>query len=258
MRFLAILLVFVNSLQAQKTEIAAHRGKTFLRPENTVRSINKALALGVKYIEIDIRTSKDGKLVIMHDGSLKRTTNSNAKVTDLTWKELQELKICGWLNLGLGNDKIPSLEEVASLMVNWNQKNPQQIVNLYVDCKDAEAEKLIKTLSDYGLLKESVFYGKDEFLKELKRINPDIKVLAGLKNESDLVLKQKDLEPYAFDISSHLISKNLIDKIHQMGILVFSDLLFLDDNAKNYKMAKKAGLDIIQTDRPKRALKVLN
>src|SRR5262249_10137449 len=71
--------------------VIAHRAGRALSPENTLAAIRKAISLGVDYVELDIRAAKDGPLVIMHDGSVDRTTNGQGKVKELTLAEIRAL-----------------------------------------------------------------------------------------------------------------------------------------------------------------------
>ncbi len=82
-----------------------HRGARGYEPENTIRSFEKALSLGVDAIEFDIRASKDGEIVVIHDATLDRTTNGVGFVRNHTLAELREL------NVGQ-SERIPTLAEV--------------------------------------------------------------------------------------------------------------------------------------------------
>src|SRR5437016_9697029 len=63
--------------------VIAHRAGRGIMPENTLSAIRNAIKLGVDYVELDIRATKDGHLVIMHDGTVDRTTNGKGAVRDL-------------------------------------------------------------------------------------------------------------------------------------------------------------------------------
>lgn len=71
--------------------VIGHRGNRAHAPENTLESLQQALALGVDAVEFDLRVSRDGTLVVMHDSSLERTTESTGPVSGLTVAELREV-----------------------------------------------------------------------------------------------------------------------------------------------------------------------
>ena len=68
-----------------------HRGARAYAPENTLRSFARALELGVNAIEFDVRQTKDGQLIVMHDDKVDRTTTGKGLVKDLSLKEIKEL-----------------------------------------------------------------------------------------------------------------------------------------------------------------------
>src|SRR3954463_10063616 len=69
----------------------AHRGASGYAPENTIAAFDKALDMKADYIEIDVQRSKDGKLVIIHDTTVNRTTDGTGYVKDLTFDQLESL-----------------------------------------------------------------------------------------------------------------------------------------------------------------------
>src|SRR5260221_725361 len=89
--------------------VFGHRGAMGYEPENTLRSFEKAIELGVTMIELDVFVLQDGSVVAIHDPVLNRTTNGNGIVTN---KSLQEIKM---LDAGKG-EKIPTLQEVLDVV----------------------------------------------------------------------------------------------------------------------------------------------
>ena len=70
-------------------KVLGHRGCAGIGPENTIRGFKRAMDLGVDFIELDVRMSRDRKLVVIHDDKVDRTTNDNGYVRDLTFEELK-------------------------------------------------------------------------------------------------------------------------------------------------------------------------
>ena len=66
-----------------------HRGARAYAPENTLASFKKALEIGVDAVELDVRKTKDNQLVVIHDADVKRTTNGEGLVSELTLKEIK-------------------------------------------------------------------------------------------------------------------------------------------------------------------------
>ncbi|MBU4448930.1 MAG: glycerophosphodiester phosphodiesterase [Proteobacteria bacterium] len=106
------------------TKIMGHRGSPADEPENTLRSFRRALAVGVAAVELDVQLTKDGRLAVIHDETLDRTTNGRGPVQDFTLAELKKL------DAGRG-EPVPSLEEVFDLV--------QGKADLVVELKQPEA-----------------------------------------------------------------------------------------------------------------------
>jgi glycerophosphoryl diester phosphodiesterase len=93
----------------------AHRGHSIAYPENTLEAYSKAIELGVEMIECDVNITRDGKLVMMHDPTLDRTTTGTGKVSASTWDEIQQLDASGKFNEEFAGVKVPSTEETLLL-----------------------------------------------------------------------------------------------------------------------------------------------
>ena len=108
---LGVLLALTSD--AAVTQIIAHRGASAERPECTLPAIERAIETGATAAEMDVRTSRDGKLYILHDTTLDRTTDGNGPGSELTLAELQKLDAGSWFDPKYRGVKIPSLIEAA-------------------------------------------------------------------------------------------------------------------------------------------------
>jgi penicillin amidase len=117
---------FVNVTNSQEAKVATspvwrvqqiigHRGASAVAPENTQASTHAAIAAGATAIEVDVRLSKDGRLVLRHDEALERTTNGTGSVKDKTLAELRELDAGSWFDPKFGGQRIPTLAEALAL-----------------------------------------------------------------------------------------------------------------------------------------------
>ena len=107
--------------------VIAHRGNHVKVPENTVASVNEAILCGADYVEVDLRTTKDGRLVISHDASVDRMTNGKGKVRDLPFEAIEKLKVGADSNAAY---RIPAFEDVLHACKGR--------INIYLDFKDAD------------------------------------------------------------------------------------------------------------------------
>lgn len=84
-----------------------HRGAAGHAPENTIAAIRTGISMGVDFVELDVQRTRDGRLVLMHDNLVDRTTNGTGAIRGMTWEELQ------LLDAGDG-ERVPSLEEALA------------------------------------------------------------------------------------------------------------------------------------------------
>ena len=97
----------------QVAQIIAHRGASAERPECTLASIRRAIEVGATAVEVDVRTSRDGKLFLLHDATLDRTTNGKGPAKALTLAALQSLDAGSFFDPAYRGERIPSLIEAA-------------------------------------------------------------------------------------------------------------------------------------------------
>lgn len=103
----------IRNAAANVSQIIAHRGASAERPECTLSALRRAIKVGATAVEVDVRTSKDGLLFVLHDATLDRTTNGKGPASALTLAELQQLDAGSWFDAKFKNERIPSLIESA-------------------------------------------------------------------------------------------------------------------------------------------------
>ena len=145
-------------MDGKRIILAAHRGDKARHPENTMPAFKAALELGMDMIETDIHMTKDGELVLIHDGSTLRTTGVDAQISELTLAEAKKLNAGATFPTGEAAE-IPTVREFLELikdtkmLVNWEFK-------VYPSENEAAAfeaaDKLIALLEEYGMTERSM------------------------------------------------------------------------------------------------------
>jgi glycerophosphoryl diester phosphodiesterase len=229
-------------------KIAYHRGANRYAPENTLPAIREAVRLGADYIEIDIRTTADGKHCLLHDSKLDRTTSGKGLVKEKTGDEISKLDAGSWFGKLYANAKLPTFTQAIEAY--------GKDANFYLDCKDISPEQLARYMQKHQILDRSVVYQGYDYLAKLNQIEPRARGLAPFSNleQWDKVLA---LKPFAVDASWKLVSKENIEKCHAAGIQFFSDALGLNENVEQYRKAIQCKIDVIQTDYPLRVLRAI-
>jgi len=155
-------------------QIFAHRGFSSLYPENTMTAFRKALEAGADGIELDARMTQDGKIVVMHDPTVDRTTNGKGKVRDLTFAEILGLDAGIKKGVVFENERIPVLEQVfdelgGKLLLNVELCNYEEGDNRLL------ANQTVELIEKYKLV-DSVIISSFRFnnLVYIKDKNPNI------------------------------------------------------------------------------------
>lgn len=155
----------------------AHRGGIVPGyAENTLAAYRRAISYGVDVIEIDLRGTRDGEVIILHDETLERTTDGRGKVTDHTLEELKQL------NAGSG-ESIPSYAEVLDLVADTG-------VKLLLDIKVSpvlDKGKVVRLTESHDAVLD-VIVGVRTLgdLRQFRRLNPNIRTLGFIRRPEDI------------------------------------------------------------------------
>lgn len=98
-------------------QIIGHRGAAEYAPENTLEGIHAAADMGIKWVELDVKLTKDDVPIIMHDDELDRTTSGSGLVAHTTYEEIKELDAGSWFGDSFTGAKIPTLEEAVDVLI---------------------------------------------------------------------------------------------------------------------------------------------
>ena len=104
-----------NEASGAVQRIIAHRGASSDRPEDTLCALQQAIEIGATAVEIDVRTSKDGVLFLLHDATVDRTTNGHGPASAMTMAELKKLDAGSWFDEKYRGVQIPTLREALQL-----------------------------------------------------------------------------------------------------------------------------------------------
>lgn len=164
---------------ARSPLIIGHRGASAKAPENTMAAFRRAIDAGADGIEFDVRLTRDGVPVVIHDNNLKRTGGSHYRVADLSLAELKEINVGSWFDTNLfASERVPTLEEVFQLF-----DSSDHLLYLEMKCDAAERDRLAQTCCDFlrgSSLKERVIVEcfDLEVIESVKKIDCDIKTAA--------------------------------------------------------------------------------
>lgn len=234
--------------------VAAHRADHDLYPENSIPAIQSAIDKGIDIVELDIRETKDGILVLMHDESIEKKTNGKGKVSDLTWAALQAFHL---VKDGITTtEKIPTFEQALQLT-----KGKIMIdIDFKSDSKTA-MHSTCKMVQSMGMQKQVLFFVYDYKDADLVReIAPDIPVMPRVRNavQTLAVVKQGRYPILHGDDSFYTDSLMQIARNANMRVWMnaLGDYDDLGEQGFDSLLQKKA-VNVIQTDRPAGLLQYL-
>jgi glycerophosphoryl diester phosphodiesterase len=149
--------------------VIAHRGAHNGIPENSLAAYQKAIDLGCDFVEIDVRTTKDGKFVSIHNSTVDEYVSGvKAKVSDLNLSELKSLDIGKNYGTQWKNTRIPEFDEILKLCHGR--------IGIYLDLKAAPVSQLVQLIKREGMEKDIIWYissSDSKDINELKASCPD-------------------------------------------------------------------------------------
>ncbi|UZD73188.1 MULTISPECIES: glycerophosphodiester phosphodiesterase family protein [Bacillus] len=203
--------------------LIAHRGSSAIEPEHTALSYARAIKDKADYIEIDLRETKDGHLIAIHDKTVDRTTDGKGLTEDLSLAEIKKL------NAGKG-EKILTIEEIIEKF--------GQTANYYIETRESNGslvmeKKLIDILQKYKLIsshKAVIESFSEKSLKKVRSMNKSVPLVRLLKDKEAENINDKQLQAirtYAdtVGLNAKLTNEAAVKRIHhnKMKVHVFFD-----------------------------------
>jgi len=99
-------------------KIIGHRGAAGYAPENTLEGIHTAADMGVEWVELDVKLTKDGVPILFHDETLERTTNGSGLVMETSYEEIRALETGSWFSDSFAGVSIPTLEQAIDVLID--------------------------------------------------------------------------------------------------------------------------------------------
>ena len=245
--------------------VVAHRGDWRNFPENSLEAIDNAIKMGVDIVELDVKKTKDGELILMHDRTLERTTTGKGLVSENTLDYIRSLNLKNGCNIRTVH-KVPTLEEAllhakGKIMINLDQ------ADLYFD-------QIYELMKKTGTTKQIIMKGRKpaaevkrqfgDYLKDV--IYMPIVDLDTAEAERQIEAFIKDMSPVAFELlfvkDSNLLPKKLASTLKGRSLIWYNtlwdtmagghddDMSLQNLDAGYGYLIDTLGCRIIQTDRP--------
>lgn len=219
--------------------VVAHRGAHAGIPENTLAAYRKAIELGCDFVEIDVRTTKDGQLVSVHNATIDAyAPGQTGKVKEMTLAELRALDIGSRVGPEWKEERIPTLEEIFALCAGK--------IGIYLDMKDAETEAVLGLVRKHGMERACVWYAGPKQQREVTALCAECVPMPDPGPEKLLPRMLENFKPRVVASSFDQLSEGFVATCHAAGAIVIVD----ESDASSWEPMLAWGVDGIQTDDP--------
>jgi len=260
--FVFLSILPLNNISAQdylpkpksaNVYVVAHRGAHIGIPENTLAAYKKAIELGCDFVEIDLRKTKDGKFVSVHNSTIDAYTDGKVKgkVGDFTLAELKQLNIGERVGPEWVNERIPTFEEILQLCKGK--------IGIYLDLKEPDVKAQIDIIRKYGMEQDIIWYIPASYMdviKEVKKICPKCIPMPDPGPKENIKKVFDEVHPIVIATDMGELNSEYMSIAKELKIRVIVD----EDKGteEEWDRILNWGTDGIQTDNPARLIKYLN
>ncbi len=243
-RLTLLLTLSALSLTAQSKHVVviSHRGEHLHHPENTMPAFEAAYKAGADFIEVDIRTTSDGKLVLMHDGTTERTAGVKNEIAKMTFDEVRSLDAGASFSPEFKGTRVPTFDEALSFV--------EGKMGIYMDCKQASAKDLVDAVHAHHMQDHVVVYCGRQLCRGILDLEPAMKLMPEARNATaaQSLIDTLHLKVLAFDASD--FQDDVISVAKSANVAIYVDRLGPADNEASWQDAVDRGAAGIQTDKP--------
>jgi glycerophosphoryl diester phosphodiesterase len=226
--------------------VVAHRGAHNGIPENSLPAYEKAIELGADFVEIDVRTTRDGNLVSIHNATIDAyVERRTGKVNEMTLAELRTLDIGVRVDSKWKGTRIPTFEEILSLCKGR--------IGIYLDLKDADVGEVVDVIREYNMEQEIIWYASPRNLEKLGKLCEQCIPMPDPYTEKNLPKIIERFKPDVIAATWDDYSKRFVETCHDAGAIVIVD----ESDPSCWEDAVAWGSDGIQTDHPEELIAYL-
>jgi len=251
--FFVLVFCFSGLLlsQGDKVTITAHRGASGHAPENTVASVMAAASMKIPFAEIDIQETADGEIILLHDGSLKRTTGFDKNIWEASYAEVKKLDAGSWYSDKFKGEPVPLFSSLLDSIKGKIGLNIELKTNGH---EKKLADRAVKILKDKKA-EHSCYFTSFDYLqiKRVKEIDPTIKtglIFGGLPENLDVFKADCDI----LSVNNKLVDEDFVKKAKANNKEIH---VWTVDDEKEMKRLIDLGVTSIITNYPDRLLKLL-
>ena len=227
--------------------VVCHRGDHTHAPENTLAAFANAIKAGADYVEIDLRTTVDSQLVIMHDATVNRMTTGTGLIKDMRYDSLSKLRVKDKTHPEWGEFPIPLFSQVLELC--------KDKMYIYLDFKNADPGAAYRLIQKYGMEKQVVVYiNAEPQFYGWRRVAPAMPLMVSLPGSvKDTASLQRFLDrvhPEILDGDYDQYTQEMITMAQRLGYVVLPDIQGPAEGPALWEQPVQKGINALQTDHP--------
>jgi glycerophosphoryl diester phosphodiesterase len=243
-------------------QVIGHRGASGLAPENTLAAFRLAADLGAHFIETDLQLTRDGRVVILHDGTLRRTTDGRGRLAGKTFEQLRKLDAGSWFPKRLlrrrrtparfAGERIPCIEELFELA-------QERDLGLYLEMKTpcapgAERAVVAAIRAAKAEVRSTVICFDLAVLQRVRKLAPELAVgLLFNKRMPDAVARAASVRASAILPHAGRVTPRVITEAKRLGMQVVT---WTVNDPRKMRKLMAMGVDGIMSDFPERVAAV--
>lgn len=210
--------------------------------------MRKAIEIGCDYVELDVRETQDGALVLMHDKTVDGKTDGTGEVAGMTLAEIRKLGFK--LGPEWTGERVPTFEEALAACKGK--------MKVYVDNKSGPPGKVMAAIEKHGMIRDVVIYDSVEGLRAFKKLRPEVWIMPDHPDtEAEMTALLQSVKPETLDGNVRTWTVAQVVTAHRGGAEVWVDNLGDSDNQQGFQRSLEMGVDGIQTDHPEQLLEFL-
>lgn len=225
--------------------VSGHRGANCIAPENTMASADSCIRYGIDVMETDVTVSKDGVFYLLHDNTLKRTTNGTGYPGEHDSEYLDKLDAGSWMGEQWAGQHLLRFQDLL-------RKAHDNGLEVTVDYRRGDFKEMVDLIESEKMLEHTYFtFSSEKDMGRFREMYPDIKTLqAYVKTLDDLDRVIEEFHPNIIVNWIDRLTPEFVEICHAQRLQVLALCLGLDDQTANNQKAVDLHVDVVATDRP--------
>jgi glycerophosphoryl diester phosphodiesterase len=213
-------------MAANSCAVIAHRGFSAVAPENTLAAMMRASELGVDACEMDVYRCKSGEIVVIHDGDVKRTTDGEGKITEMTLDEIQKLDAGSWKGQQYAGEGVPTLRAVLK---HLKAANCRAVVEIKMEGISQDVLDVVKAEGMWDMTAIIAF--SSNVVKDVRSLASEMQCAWLYGEEQDctpaemarwIADQARACDTDIVDLAYTILSEEVIAELHKRGLTVWT------------------------------------